>query len=107
MWEWIKEHASSLLGFVLVLFGAGWVWQRRKRLSAEAQLEVERLRNRNVVQKHVRKKLLEDAQDHSEAIRAIDAQIEANERAILNHHNESLEGLTRDEIKERLRRLGY
>ncbi len=106
---WLRRWGAALLGLLLVALGGGWLWQheRRKRLDAEAAAEVERLRTKIANAKAVRDRLLEDASDHDDAIRQLDESIDSNGRAILNAYEEPLEGLTRDEIRERLRRLGY
>lgn len=109
---WIKKYAAGIGGLILVVlvpaFG-GWLWrrERRKRLEAEARAEVNRLREKIATAKAVRKTFLADAAGHDESIRQLDESIESNERAILSAHEEPLEELSRDEIRERLRRLGY
>jgi F0F1-type ATP synthase membrane subunit b/b' len=108
-WTWVRKWSGLILGGVLVVFGAGWLWRREraKRLSAEAQAEVNALREEIAGAKVVRQNFIDDAEDHTRAIDVLDRRIEERERAILNAHDEPLEGLSRDEIRQRLRALGF
>lgn len=110
IWSWLKRWGGLVGGAVLLLLGAGWMWgrERRLRLSAQAQAEVDRLAAANATAKAVRERLMEEAQgEDSTAIRDLDSQIAANERQIVEHHDDRARGLTRDEIRGRLRELGY
>ena len=104
-----KRWGPAITGGLLLAVGAGWLWrrERRKRLDATARLEVARLREKIATAKAVREGLVSDAGDHTIAIAGIDRSITAHELDILAAHDEPLEGLTRDQIRARLRDLGY
>ncbi len=109
VWSWLRRSSGLLFGVLLAVLGAGWLWkrERRKRLDAEAAAEVAKLQAKIASSVAVRERLIEDSLEHTEAIDQLDETIAENERAILGHHSEPLEGLNRDEIRERLHHLGY
>lgn len=108
-WAWLKRWGALVLGALLLVLGGGWLWRRErdKRLDAETRAEVNRLREKIASAKAIRKRLVEDADGQTRAIDKLDDAIASNERAIAAAHDEPLEGLSRDEIRERLRRIGY
>lgn len=106
IWTALKRWGGWVASAVLVVFGAGWLWSRRSALSAEARRRVAELRKEVSTSKRARDLLLRSAADHTARINALAEDIDSKERAIVAHH-EPVEGLTRDQIREKLRRLGY
>ena len=104
---WLRKWWGAIAAGVALLLGAGWIWSRRKTLTAEAALEVGKLREDIAAKRAVRDRLLEDDAHDAVAVAAVDIKLEENERAILELHEEEIGDATRDEVRERLRRLGY
>ncbi len=94
--DWLKRWRGAMQGVVLVVLGAGWLWRRErgKRLDAEAEAEVARLKEKVATAKAVRDQLLKEVGEDDQAIGQLDVQIDANEHEILTHY-EQTEGLTR------------
>ncbi len=106
MIAWIKRRWQWVVGALLFVLGAGWLWSRRKQLSAEARARIWELRSILASKKDLRDYLLKETEKDDRAIAQLDEQIEASETELLAHH-ETVEGLTRGQIRERLARLGY
>lgn len=108
--SWLRRNAAkawaALLGALALVAGLGWLWRvREKRLSAEARADVAEAKAKVDAARVRRDVLLESADESDARVRDLDRQIDENEIRILSHH-ESPEGLTRDQIREKLRRLG-
>lgn len=107
-WHWFRKWGAWLvtglaglaLGITAILLGR----ERRKRLTAEARAQVAELTKQVEASRARREAILERVDEHDEAIAVIDREIDDSERAILSHY-EDVGGLTRDEIRERLRRV--
>lgn len=95
------------MGLLLTVFGFGWLWQRKKRLDAEARVEASRLKESIIVANTVRDRLLAESERQEPIIQQLDSQIEKNEQALLNLHKENISELSTDEIRRRLSDLGY
>lgn len=111
-WLWIKEHVKAVLGAIvgvlLFVLGAGWIWRRQKKTLlrvkdqlavSKATVELERLRA-------VREEVAREVGESDQAIVEIDAKIEENRRQLAEAH-EKPEDMSDEELLEELRRLGY
>jgi hypothetical protein len=98
-WGWVVAGFAVVVAAVLYL-------QRRRALTAEAKLRIANAQRQIEVAGVIRRVLETDASEQTEAIAEIDQRIAESERQILAEH-ESTEGITRDEIRNRLARLGY
>lgn len=107
-WEWLKKAGVWIVGVLLLLIGAGWLWQRqrsalgrvRDELAVErATKEVERLRA-------VRKEIHARVGEKDDAIEEVDRQLRVNTRQIVEAH-ENGEGLDDDEVADAFARLGF
>jgi hypothetical protein len=111
-WIWIKEHVKAVLGAAVALLffvlGAGWLWRKQKNklgkvidelAVSEAVNEIEKLRA-------VRGEIAREVGEKDESIVAIDAEISANRKKILDAH-ERTEDVSDEALLEELSRLGY
>jgi hypothetical protein len=110
-WAWTKTHVKAVLGAVvgLLLFvlGAGWLWRRQKnRLGkvkdelavAEAANEINRLRA-------VREEVVREVGEKDESIAALDLEIASNRQKIIEAHDVP-ENMSDEALLEELGRLG-
>ncbi len=104
--DWLKRLGGTLWGALLAVFGMGWLWERHKRLDAEAALEVAELQVGIATIEAKRDTLLHHVGRRDGAIKELDREIETHRLALLSHHEDPA-GLTRDEIRARLAKLGY
>ncbi len=104
---WLRKWWGAIAAGVALLFGGAFLWSRRKTLTAEAAFEVGKLREEIAVKRAAREVLLEADTTDAEVVEELDLALEENERAILKLHEEEVGDATRDEIRERLRRLGF
>jgi hypothetical protein len=107
MIAWFKKWGTWLLAGVAAFFAGAWVLARRKRLSAEARARVAMFEKEIEGQKARRQLLLDRATEHTAEIERIDERIAEGEREIVAVHDAEVEGLSREQIRQRLRRLGY
>ena len=107
-WSWLKKWGLALFAGLLtiVTFGA---YARRRSLQldaardaakvAEAKAKIEHLRG-------IREQLTERVEEKDEAIEAIDRELAAQKRKLVEAH-EAGEGLTDQEVEEAFARLGF
>lgn len=107
IWEWLKKWGGILLGAVLFLFGAGWLWNRSKRarLSAEDRATVAEAERDVAALKARRDEVRGNREAKEEEIGAIDLQIEEN-KAVIEDRLRYGAGMTDEEILREFDRLG-
>ena len=106
MIAWLKKWWGLIPSAFALLFGMGWIWNRRRRLGSEARALIASVTKSMIEDKAIRVALLGRSDEHTAEIEKINERIEQGERVILAQHHE-IEGLTREQIREKLRRLGY
>ena len=107
VWAWLKKYGALLLGGVLALLGAGWLWSRSKSklgkvkdelAVAEATKEIARLKSaREAIERMVGEK--------GEALTLIDQKLDDNRLKIIQAH-EGGEDMTDEELATAFADLG-
>jgi hypothetical protein len=102
----LKRWGAWALAVLCAALGAGWLWSRRGQLAWKARARVAEIAKGVAADKAMRDALISEATSETAEIERLSRRIEERERAIVAHH-ERVEGLSREEIRERLSRLGY
>jgi uncharacterized protein HemX len=110
-WLWMHLKRIGAPAWLLILgigvaFAAAFRRERQRRLSAEQVADIEQARRTAEQARFAREALSKRADYHAAEIEKLDDEIAASERQILHNYDDTT-GLDRDEIRRRLRRLGY
>jgi len=105
VWEILRRWGAVILAALLVVFGAGWVWNRRRSRRVADQLAVEKATKEIERLRAIREQLAERLGEKDEAIAEIDASIEENKADIIAAY-EDFERMSDDEVADVFRRLG-
>jgi hypothetical protein len=106
MWTWLKKWGWALLGFVAVLLGAGWLWDRKagELGRAKDKLAVAQAKHRIAELRMVREQLTERLGENDQAIEQLDRQLLDNKRLLVRAYEHG-EDLSDAEIEEAFERL--
>jgi len=108
VWAWLKKWGALLFGVLLVLVGAGWLWQRRSNELGRVkdELAVSKAKERIAFLKGQREEVARAVGEDDDAVKIIDDELARNRREVIEAH-EFGQGMTDQEVADAFDRLGY
>lgn len=107
-WAWIKKWGAAIASALLVLVGFGWLWHKKKLELGEVKDELAIAKaTKNIAElRGRREEVARQVGEKDEAVKAIDEELAANKRAIIEAY-ENGEGLSDKEVERAFDAAGY
>ncbi len=103
--KWLKNYGGFLLGGIIAILGAGWLYQRKVTLNVRDDLKVQEVKTKVAELQAVSHRLEEEDKKDEEEVRRIEVQREELKEEIEEAHTVS--GMSDDEVLAAFADLGY
>lgn len=108
IWDWLKKWGGVVATALLALVGFGWLWRKKKLELGEVrdELAIAKATKSIAALRARRDEVAKQVGEKDEAVEEIDAEIDANKRAIVEAY-ENGQDLSDKEVEQAFKEAGY